>query len=130
MGKKFKKGDRVRYAYDEGTWIEFQLNSWCDGVVAKDSTDDDVLVHFTVCERLDTDEIELIEPADSKTSCLSELKGLLEKYGAVINFAINGDDNVEMDIALGQEGVVYTDICSRTFTSENIGNYDFESIYN
>ena len=94
MGKKFKKGDKVRYKYDDGTWIEMQLNSWDEGVVAKDCVDDDVLVRFDVCEGLGTDEIELIEPADPKADFLSELKGLLEKYDAGIKVDFDQSDEI------------------------------------
>lgn len=108
MGKKFKKGDRVRYAHNEGTWIEFQLNSWNEGVVAKDSTDDDVLVRFTVCEELDKDEIELIKPADTKADFLSELKCLLEKYDAGIKVDFDQSDDIYTTmIYVGGDSVKY-----------------------
>lgn len=108
MGKKFKKGDKVRYKYDDGTWIEMQLNSWDEGVVAKDCVDDDVLLRFDVCEELGTDEIELVEPADPKADFLSELKGLLEKYDAGIKVDFDQSDEIYTTmIYVGGDSVEY-----------------------
>lgn len=71
MDKKFEIGDRVRSKFYGvvGTITEVDT----DGYILKPDTDDDMWI-------ADTD----VEPYDPKTAFLSELKGLLEKYGACI----------------------------------------------
>lgn len=69
MKKEFNIGDRVRSKFYGvvGTIMEIDT----DGYILKPDTDDDMWI-------ADTD----AEPYDHKTAFLSELKGLLEKYGA------------------------------------------------
>lgn len=69
MEKKFNIGDRVRSKFYGvvGTIMEIDT----DGYILKPDTDDDMWI-------ADTD----AEPYDPKAAFLSELKGLLEKYGA------------------------------------------------
>lgn len=69
MENKFNIGDRVRSKFYGvvGTIMEIDT----DGYILKPDTDDDMWI-------ADTD----VEQYDPKTAFLSELKGLLEKYGA------------------------------------------------
>ena len=76
MEKKFNICDRVRSKFYGvvGTIMEIDT----DGYILKPDTDDDMWI-------ADTD----VEPYDPKTAFLSELKGLLEKYGYSISSGIN-----------------------------------------
>lgn len=122
MEKKFKKGDRVMCTDNGKLGVVTEVDIDVYGCVVLFDDGEDTWLECSMLEHSNE------PPYNQKTAFLTELKGLLEKYNAVINFGTNGDTNIEMDIAIGHEGVVYSDICSRTFTSENISNYDFEAI--
>ena len=125
METKFKKGDRVRYKYDDGTWIEFQLNSWHEGVVVeKGNSDEEVFVRFSVCEELGIDEIELIKPTDKKHAFLKEFKDLLEKYDAEIQnvYEPSKEQYTKTIIHVGEDTITYN--FTDGFDKNNIMDYE------
>lgn len=94
MEKKFNIGDRVRSKFYGvvGTIMEIDT----DGYILKPDTDDDMWI-------ADTD----AEPYDPKTAFLSELKGLLEKYGARIGCNPVRDDEFEICIDFKDSMISY-----------------------
>lgn len=94
MEKKFNVGDRVRSKFYGvvGTIMEIDT----DGYILKPDTDDDMWI-------ADTD----VEPYDPKTAFLSELKGLLEKYGARIGCNPVRDDEFEICIDFKDSMISY-----------------------
>lgn len=134
MESQFKKGDRVRFVKD------------CDGDCSfADKGEYGTIVKTSPLYGIDLDRptyiwasedyIELANPTDSKTAFLMELKGLLEKYGAVINASWNdgwqADDakcpRIDVDICLGNgEYIDFDDVLAYSLTTDNIMDYDKE----
>lgn len=140
MEKKFKAGDKARMkrtvCFD---YITFEKD--CVGEVVSDETDKGtcfvrmknaengtIINHFICTSNL--------EPIDSKTAFLSELKGLLEKYDASINVGWNdgwqSDDReyplIDMCIQIGNNpyAIGFDDVLAKSLTADNLMNYDKE----
>ena len=69
--------------------------------------------------------MEEAEPIDSKTAFLSELKGLLEKYGAEIELLSYDLDTTQLGITSNDFEVEYP-IDVQQITAKNIMDYDKE----
>lgn len=110
MEKKFNLGDRVRSKFYGivGTITEIDT----DGYILKPDADDDMWI-------ADTD----VEPYDPKTAFLSELKELLEKYGAELgDCGIYEIEGMEVTFDNGDR-IRYPHI---TINALNIMDYDKE----
>ena len=129
MGSKFKVGDRVRYAKEDGPWSEWQIHKGAEGVV-KNVIRDLVDVQFDSTDCIYADELELVESADPKTAFLSDLAAVLRKHNAVINVGWNNyfdtDKSPRIDIDImfkdGNEGICFEDVLDKSLTAENIMN--------
>lgn len=137
MEKGFNKGDRVRMkrtvCFD---YITFEKG--CVGEVVSDETDkgtcfvrmknaeNGTIINHFIC----TSNLELI---DTKTAFLSELKGLLEKYGYSISSGINFGES-DTYKAFGGMGFISSDesrdidynLKYGCITPDNIMDYDKE----
>lgn len=83
MEKKFNIGDRVRFKGDYLQYVEDAVSNGREYLITDVGYDSsEVTLHCPVF--IDNDDLVLVEPVDRKTAFLSELKGLLEKYGACI----------------------------------------------
>lgn len=81
MERKFNIGDRVRFKGDYLQYVEDAVYNGGEYLITDVGHDSsEVTLHCPVF--IDNDDLELVEPCDPKTAFLSELKGLLEKYGA------------------------------------------------
>lgn len=134
MEKKFKKGDRVRFIREDCHWIEISIHNGYEGVVVGDGSGyfhNSVDVNFGgASDEISADDLELVEPYDPKTAFLSELKGLLEKYGAyLIAHKTDMPVSVYLDgaekpcVTIGKE---VNKGCGVVITSDNIMDYDKE----
>ena len=85
MESKFKVGDRVRYAKEDGPWSEWQIHKGAEGV-AKNVIRDLVDVQFDSTDCIYADELELVEPYDPTTAFLTRLQSLLREFDAEIRF--------------------------------------------
>ncbi len=69
-------------------------------------------------------------PYDPKTAFLSELKELLEKYNAEIEYHMGGDDKSDYSeyyaITIGGDRLTYDNCEGVSLTSDNIMDYDKE----
>lgn len=89
--KTFNIGGRVRFIRDYDNEFVYVDKGDCGTI---ESVDDNLGIRITLdspefINIFDTDYIELITPTDPKTAFLSELKGLLERYGYSISSGIN-----------------------------------------
>lgn len=134
--KKLKVGDRVRlkeyYEFtcaNELTYIDVDevgiVKAVHGGYIEIDFSDMPVWLEFH------EDEIELVESYDPKTAFLSELKGLLEKYGAKMSADVSGPDldcaEVDMLFLIGDDEIRFNVSMFNSFiTPDNMMDYDKE----
>lgn len=121
MESKFKVGDRVR----------LKTNG---NIVRVDLIKDGWIAYIEDRRITGTCRMEEAEPIDSKTAFLSELKGLLAKYDAVINVSWNDYfDTAEaprIDMAVqfkgSNRGISFDDVLGCSITADSIMDYDKE----
>lgn len=131
MESKFKKGDRVRFNdrcvnYDSevivgdgdmGTITDISAGGYV--TIELDSPE-----YITVQER----DIQIVEPYDPKTAFLTELKGLLEKYEAAIEYHMGSNDKSDYSeyyaITVGSDRLTYDNCEGTSLTADNIMDYD------
>lgn len=91
MESQFKIGDRVRFVEDCNDDLVYADEGDC-GTVIETEGHSGIVVELDAHERIsvfEDDCIEILEYPNPKTAFLSELKGLLEKYGYSISSGIN-----------------------------------------
>lgn len=129
MEKKLKKGDKVRMrrtvCFDYITFEKGCVGEVTSGednkgfcrIRMKNAESGEMTEHFICACNL--------EPIDSKTAFLSELKGLLEKYNASIYVDFNQSDEIyTTTIAVGEDSVKYN--YTDGIDCDNIMDYDKE----
>lgn len=133
MEKEFNVGDRVRT-----TESLMYLPANITGVIVSKQVDGRFKVQIDEEEDLYAfyypKQLELIEPYDSKTAFLSELKGLLEKYDAKISaYSVGYDGELDLTFDVGNCEVLYSEDnpifkghSVHTITADNIMDYDKE----
>lgn len=134
MDKKFEIGDRVKIVADELPGHKLTLEKGDTGVIVGVAYNGYVRVQFDGHVRgdafVDGKDLELAEPYDPKTAFLSELKGLLEKYDAKIEYHIGSDDKSDYSeyyaITIGRERLTYDNCDGVSLTADNIMDYDKE----
>lgn len=118
---KFNVGDRVRLK-ESGTIVSVVIAK--DGWIAYDEN-----------RRIGgACPMEEVEPVDNNVAFLSELKGLLNKYDAVINVDWNDGWQadtaeyplIDMCIQLGNNSnaIAFEDVLNKSLTAANIMDYD------
>lgn len=127
MEKKFNIGDRVRFTRDYDTECVCVDKGDC-GTIERVDANNGILITLDNPEYVrifDTDYIEQIMSNDPKTAFLSELKGLLEKYGAKMSADVSGPDldcaEIDMLFLIGDDEIRFDVSMFNSFiTPDNI----------
>lgn len=128
MEKKFNVGDRVRFTRDYDNECVSVDKGDCGAIERIDANFILITLDSPEYVRIfDTDYIEPITSTDHKTSFLSELKGLLEKYGA----CIYDDEQYKLIIEFNNGDSLGWKWSNKTYdesklTPDNIMDYDKE----
>lgn len=126
----FKVGDRVRFLKDYDNEYVYADKGDCGTIVTVDR--DFYTVNLDSPEQIyvHSSDIERVEPIDPKTAFLSELKELLEKYNAEIEYHMGGDDKSDYSeyyaITIGGDRLTYDSCEGTSITADNIMDYDKE----
>lgn len=124
--KTFNIGDRVRFTRDYDNERVCIDKGDCGTIERIDANGILITLDSPESVRIfDTDYVELITPIDPKTAFLSELKGLLEKYGAKMSADVSGPDldcaEIDMLFLIGDDEIRFDVSMFNSFiTPDNI----------